>query len=60
MHDACHRLKFWHPSMPALTGNSQFLKLFQLVEVDFYYPIKLHIRALWTLIFMYITKLSFS
>ena len=20
MHDACHRVKFWHPPMPALTG----------------------------------------
>jgi hypothetical protein len=21
MHDACHRVKFWHPPMPALTGS---------------------------------------
>lgn len=60
MHDACHRLKFWHPSMPALTGKNHFLKVFQLVEVDFHYPIKLHMCSLWTHIFLYITKLSFS
>ena len=31
MHDTCHRSKFWHPPMPALTGNTHLLLLLRII-----------------------------
>lgn len=35
MHDACHRFKFWHPPMPALTGqaHNSVLHVFNFFQI---------------------------
>ena len=52
MHDACHRLKFWHPSMPALTGQNTCIELIPSVEVDSHPPSRPNVCAVRTDIFV--------